>query len=83
MRYEGDIIKLKVHPIVETLVQARMGWQMTIADIANRCGVAERTLYYYEAGEREPCLDTLDRWARVFGYDIQLVFHRPSVVVAR
>jgi transcriptional regulator with XRE-family HTH domain len=49
------------------LKQLRAQHGLTQLQLAKRLGVARSTVATYEAGEREPCLDAIQRVAAAFG----------------
>lgn len=72
MRHEPGIARINIDPLIERLVGIRMGWGMSIPEIASRCNLCENTFYMLETGYRDPTFKVLVRWAEVLGYDLSL-----------
>lgn len=51
---------------------------MTLADVANRVGVAECTVSLWESGARKPRTEMLPKLAKVFGCTINDLFEEDA-----
>lgn len=59
-------------PVVAELGACRRRLALTLAQIAERCGLAESALSLWECGEASPPLDALHRWAAGLGLSLEL-----------
>jgi transcriptional regulator with XRE-family HTH domain len=58
--------------------QRREEMGLSLAELGGLVGVAESTLYRWEAGQREPRSDKLREWARVLGIEVAELYAEPS-----
>ncbi|MCS3690922.1 helix-turn-helix domain-containing protein [Bradyrhizobium elkanii] len=72
MRHERDIIPAHVDPIIRRLTEVRLAWNLSLNDVANRCGADLNTFKRYENGARYPSGKMLARWADVLGYELSI-----------
>jgi predicted transcriptional regulator len=72
MRHEREIEALDLHPIIKCLVETRLAWQLSVADIADRMGSTYFTLKRYERGDEFPSGKMLLKWVDVLGFELAL-----------
>jgi ribosome-binding protein aMBF1 (putative translation factor) len=61
-----------VLPVIRRLVETRRAWNLSIVDVAGRCGGDHATFIRYERGDKLPSTKTLMKWASVLGFQISL-----------
>lgn len=61
-----------VHKIVAALTEIRQAWKYPVSRIAEKVGSTGRQLYKCEAGEADPKLSLLVKWADAMGYELVL-----------
>ena len=72
MRHEREIEALDLHPIIKCLVETRLAWQLSVADIADRMGSSYSTLRRYERGDEFPSGKMLLKLVDVLGFELAL-----------
>jgi transcriptional regulator with XRE-family HTH domain len=55
------------HPVITRLVQARKDAHLSQAALADRLGITQTALSYWESGRREPAFVDVARWAAALG----------------
>lgn len=65
--------KKALHPICETLRDARAEAGLTQQAVAGRALLRQGSISYYENGVVVPSLESVDRWAATLGYALILV----------
>ena len=63
------------------LKNRRVALGISRADLASQIGVNANTVWRYEKGEREPCVDILKRIAEIFGCTIDDLVNPTSTPV--
>jgi transcriptional regulator with XRE-family HTH domain len=63
---------MKSH-LVKQLIEIRASTEISRAEIERRAGITCRILNRYEAGESDPRLSVLERWAEALGHRIVMV----------
>lgn len=63
----------ELHPICETLRDARLDANRTQTDVATGARIWQSSISDYETGRSVPTLLTLDQWAAQLGYAVILV----------
>jgi len=81
MRHERGIKAPDLHPVIRSLVETRLAWQLSVSDIAARMGSSYSTLKRYEAGAEFPSGKMLLKWVDVLGFELVLR-HKKSAVSA-
>ena len=72
MRHEREMEALDLHPIIKCLVETRLAWKLSVADIADRMGSSYFTLKRYERGDEFPSGKMLLKWVDVLGFELVL-----------
>ena len=72
MKHEREMEALHLHPIIKCLVETRLAWQLSVADIADRMGSSYSTLKRYERGDEFPSGKMLLKWVDVLGFELAL-----------
>lgn len=61
-----------LHPIVETLRQARYDKRITVSVLAEMTGYSAKAIYQWEAGAVNPKLKHIHDWAQALGMTVEL-----------
>ena len=59
-----------ITPFSKRLIELRKGRQLTQDELAEKIGVSRSLIGYYEAGAKNPTLETLQKLAAFFGVSI-------------